>query len=226
MKFIIIGLGHFGSSLATQLTKMGHDVMGVDQSMSKVENFKEAITHTICLNATDAVAVRNLPVQDSDAVIVAIGEDEGANILATALIKQLKAPRLISRAVSPLHNTVLEAMGVDEIVHPEEETATRWAWKLNTQGVLDSIPLSPEYHIVEAYVPKRYVGKSIGEIGLLAKYNVIALTTMKVTEERNKLGSLIKRNKVQGVAGAGTVLEDGDVLVLYGHIKNIHKLIR
>jgi trk system potassium uptake protein TrkA len=226
MKFIIIGLGNFGSSLAVQLTQMGHEVIGVDNKMDKVENFKDAISHTICMNTTDMAAVRSLPVRNTDVVVVAIGEDEGANILTTAMMKQLKVKRLISRAVSSLHQTVLEAMQVDEIVHPEEETANRWAWKLNTEGVLDSIPLSPEYHIVEAYVPERYIGKTLGETGFVNQYNVVVLTTMTTTREQNEIGSLIMKNKVQGVASAKTVLSEGDVLVLYGHIRDIERLLK
>ena len=226
MKFIIVGLGNFGSSLAIQLTQMGHEIIGVDHNMDKVQNFKDSISHTICMNTTDITAVRNLPILETDVVIVAIGEDEGANILTTALMKQLKARRLISRAVSSLHKTVLEAMQVDEVVHPEEETANRWAWKLNTAEVLDSIPLSPEFHIVEAYVPERYIGKVLGDTDFVSQYNVMVLTTMKVTTERNDIGSMIMQDKVQGVAGAKTILQKGDVIVMYGHIQNIQRLLK
>jgi trk system potassium uptake protein len=225
MKYIIIGLGNFGSSLGAQLTKMGHEVIGVDQNMQKVEHFKESFSHTICLNSADATSVRNLPIRDADVVLVAIGENEGANILTTALMKQMKAKRLISRAVSPLHKTILEAMQVDEIVHPEEETANRWAWKLNLHKILESFPLSPDYHIVEAYLPEQYAGKTLEEAGFMRNYRVVVLSTMKVSEEKNELGSLIKKNKVQGVAHAKTKLEKGDVLVVYGHIRDIKRLL-
>jgi trk system potassium uptake protein TrkA len=225
MKIIIVGLGNFGSSLGGQLTKMGHEVIGVDRNMQKVEHFKESFSHTICLNSADATAVRNLPIRDADVVLVAIGEDEGANILTTALMKQMKAKRLISRAVSPLHKTILEAMQVDEIVHPEEETANRWAWKLNLHNVLESFPLSPDYHIVEAYLPEQFEGKTLEEAGFMRNYRVVVLSTMKVSEEKNELGSLIKKNRVQGVAHAKTKLEKGDVLVLYGHIRDIKRLL-
>lgn len=100
MKYIIIGLGNFGASLAQKLTKTGNEVIGVDSQMGKVNALKEKITHTICLDATDEQAISHLPVSGTDVVMVCIGEDEGANILATALMKRSKAKRLISRAVS------------------------------------------------------------------------------------------------------------------------------
>ncbi|MCO6499678.1 MAG: TrkA family potassium uptake protein [Vicingus serpentipes] len=226
MKYIIIGLGNFGSSLAEKLTKTGHEVIGVDSKMSKVEALKERITHTICIDCTDQQAVTHLPLKDTDVVIVCIGEDEGANIMATALMKRLKVKRLISRAVSPLHETVLEAMGVDEIVHPEEETADRWAKKLNLSGVVDSFDLTGEYSIIEATVPKKYVGQTLLEVGFRKNYNIVVMTTIKMTEEKNLIGVTRKVTKVQGVASSKTILNEGDILVMYGNIKDIERLLQ
>lgn len=226
MKFIIIGLGNFGSSLAEKLTQTGHEVIGVDSKMSKVEALKESVSHTICLDSTDQQAVTHLPLKDTDVVIVCIGEDEGANIMATALMKRLKVKRLISRAVSPLHETVLEAMGVDEIVHPEEETADRWAKKLNLSGVVDSFELTGDYSIIEATVPQRFVGQTIIEVGFRKNYDVVVMTTMKITEEKNLIGVKRKVTKVQGVASSKTLLSEGDILVMYGNVKNIERLLK
>lgn len=75
MKFIVFGLGHFGAALAIRLTEMGHEVIGVDNTMSRIEQLKNDITHTVCLNSTDKEAVSSLPLKDAHAVIVAIGED-------------------------------------------------------------------------------------------------------------------------------------------------------
>src|SRR5690554_1236994 len=105
MKYIILGLGNFGRALAIQLTERGHEVIGADKSMTKVEQLKEKVTHTICMDTTDVDAVEALPLKDVDAVIVAIGEDEGASLLTTALLKQLQVKRIIGRVVSDLQKT-------------------------------------------------------------------------------------------------------------------------
>jgi trk system potassium uptake protein len=225
MKYIIIGLGNFGASLAEKLTAMGNEVIGVDNNMSNVEAIKEKITHAINLDATDYNAVSNLPLKDTDIVIVGIGEDKGANIMATALMKQLHVRRLISRAVSPLQEMVLEAMGVDEIIHPEEETAERWSKKLNLEGVVDSFEITGEYSIVETEIPKEYDGRTLEDIGLKRNYNLIVLTTIKITTEKNQIGSRKKISNVQGVASAQTKLYYGDIMVLYGNNKDIKKLL-
>ncbi len=221
-----MGLGNFGSALAEKLTQTGNEVIGVDSKMTKVEALKERITHTICLDCTDPQAVTHLPVRDADIVIVCIGEDEGANLMATALMKRMNAKRLISRAVSPLHEMILQAMGLDEIVHPEEETAERWMKKLNLAGVVDSLELSDDYSIVEVTVPEQYIGKTLQEADFRNHYNLIALTTIQVTQEKNVLGSLHKVTKVHGVASPTTVLNAGDIIVFYGHIKDIERLLK
>ena len=226
MKYLIIGLGNFGASLAEKLTSMGNEVIGVDVNMSKVEVIKDKITHAIQLDSTDVTAVSNLPLSETDVVIVGIGEDKGANIMATALMKQLRVKRLISRAVSPLQETVLEAMGVDEIIHPEEETAERWAKKLNLQGVVDSFEVNKDFSIVEARVPAEYDGQTLDEVGLKRKYHVIILTTIKITREKNSLGAEREVSNVQGVATAKTVLYQGDVMVLFGHNQKIKQLLK
>jgi trk system potassium uptake protein TrkA len=226
MKYIIVGLGNFGSSLAERLTRKGHEVIGVDSKMDKVEALKEKITHTICLDCTDPQAVTHLPFGDTDIVFVAIGENEGANIMATALMKQLKIKRLISRAISPLHQTVLEAMGVDEIVHPEEETAERWAKKLHMRGVVDSFELTTNYNIIEATTPAAFIGKTIQEIAFRKNYNIVLLTIIKMVDQKNIFGTMRKEQEVQGVVSTRTVVEDGDILVMYGNIKDIQAVLK
>jgi trk system potassium uptake protein len=226
MKFIIIGLGNFGASLSVKLTSTGNEVIGVDNTMSKVEAMKGKLTHTMCLDCSDQQAITNLPLKEADVVIVCIGEDEGANLMTTALMKKMKVKRLISRAVNPLHETILDAMGIDEIVHPEEETAERWANKLDLPGIVDSFELSREFSIVEVVVPARYVDKKLGEIKFRRNYNILLLTVMKIEEEKNFIGVPRKVTVPQGVASSETMLREGDIVVFFGKLRDIQKFLK
>jgi len=226
MKYIIIGLGNFGASLAEKLTIQGNEVIGIDTRMNKVDALKEKISHTICMDATDEFTVTGLPLKDTDVVVVAIGEDQGANIMVTALFKNLDVKRLISRAINPLHEKVLQAIGVDEIVHPEEETAERWAKKLCLSGVVNSFELSDDYSIVELNLPLKYEGKTLSEINIRKKYNLLVLTTIKSSQVKSNIGRSLKETKVQGVASADLILEKDDVLVVYGANKDIQSLLK
>ncbi len=100
MKFIIIGLGNFGASLAIKLTAQGNEVIGIDIKHERITALKEHITHTISIDASDPIAFNSLPLKNTDVVVVAIGENEGANIMVTALCKEAEVKRLISRAVN------------------------------------------------------------------------------------------------------------------------------
>lgn len=227
MKYIIIGLGNFGASLAQKLTEQGNEVIGIDINMTKVEANKEKISHTIGMDATDEFTVEGLPLKDTDIVLVAIGEDQGANIMTTALLKKnMHVKRLISRAINPLHEKVLQALGVDEIVHPEEETAERWAKKLCLNNVVDSFVLSDHYSIIEAKVPSNYIGKTIREVGFRNDFNLLVLTIIKKVEVKSVLGKTTIDTQIQGVASADTVIEDEDILVLYGSNKDLQNFLK
>lgn len=226
MKYIIVGLGNFGASLAQKLTAQGNEVIGIDTSMSKVDTYKEKISHTICMDSTDEFTVSGLPLKETDIVIIAIGEDQGANVMTTALFKNLQVKRLISRAINPLHEKVLLAIGVDEIVHPEEETAERWAKKLCLNNVVDSFELTEDYSILEVNVPAAYVNKTLKEIGFRKNYNLLVLTTIKKVEVKSFLGNTSVESKVQGVAKPDLLLEADDIIVLYGSNKDLQNFLK
>lgn len=225
MKYIIVGIGNFGGYLAKRLTNLGHEVIGIDTSESKIETIKDSITHSIVMDATDQAAVKNLPLKDTDVVIIAIGEDIGASIMSTAIFKQLKSKRIIARAINDLHETVIQAIGVDEIIHPEEETADRLSKRLEMKGVLDSLEISDEYNIVEVKVPKRYVGMSVAKADIRKEYYLNILTIIKIEQKKNLLGINTPHKNVIGVVTPEYKFENEDVLLLFGKIKNIQDFL-
>ena len=224
MKCIVIGMGSFGAALAIKLTENGNEVIGVDNSMQRVEMHKDQISHVICLDATDQHAISNLPIADSDIVIVAIGENQGANIMATAAVKNLNAKRLITRSVNPLQKNVLLAMGLDEIINPEVESADRLAKKLCLTGLVDSFELDKDYSIVEIETPSKYIDKRLEEINFRKNHNLVILTTIKKMN-KSLLGISIKKKYVNGVATPSTILNKEDILVIYGHNKDIKNML-
>ena len=226
MKFIILGLGSFGSSLGIALTSQGHEVIGIDSNMQKVEAYKEVISHTICMSATDEYAVKGLPIIDTDIVIVAIGEDQGANVMATALFKTLKAKRLISRSINPLHETVLQAIGVDDIFHPEKESAMRWAKRLSLRYFVDSFELSDTFSMVEINIPQALVGKAVNELKLEQKFNIKLLSTLCYEEYEDSFGLMQSKPSIQGLVTPEQILQKNDVLVVYGANKHINQFLR
>lgn len=221
MQFIVIGLGNFGSALASKLTSLGHEVIGVDSDMHKVESFKNKITHTICLDCTDATALATLPLTDTDVAIVSIGEDFGASLLATALLQQMNVKRIISRSLSPLHKTILEAIGITELVHPEEESAERLAKTLDIADILDSFDLFSNYKVVEAALPERYMGQTVAEADLTARFGIKLLAVIKMIESRNVFGVGQTTPTVKEEIHPDTKFEEGDLIVVFGKVEKI-----
>src|SRR5690606_15898334 len=173
------------------------------------DELKEKITHAVRMDSTDADAMSALPLKDADAAIVAIGEDEGASLLTTALLKQLRVKRIIGRVVSDLQKTVLEAMDIDEYIMPEEESAARLAMRLDNLDIVDSFKVSERYSIIETKVPAKYIGLTLKEANLTNKYKVIVLTTIKSTEQLEDGKTKVNR-EATGIAHSDTVLAEGD----------------
>lgn len=225
MKFIVFGLGNYGAALSSKLVVLGHEVIGVDKKMELVEKLNHQITHAIAMDATSPDAIKGLPLKDVDAVINAIGEDEGVNIMTTALLVQSGVKRIICRVTSPLQQTVLEAMNIKEFVYPEGDSAERMAYKLDLKGVTDSFKISDKFKLIEVELPRRYIDKKIMEIDFLGRYHIQPVTIVREMQSRNILGTVRTTRVVQGVLTPQTVLHKGDKLLLFGEVLDLEKFM-
>lgn len=222
MKIIVIGLGNFGSAVASKLASLGHEVIGVDSIEQRVENIKDKITFAITVDCTDDAVLRTLPLNESDIVLVAIGEDLGASVLITALLKKHNVKRIVSRAISPIHKTILEAIGVIEILNPEEDSAERFVTKINLRNVIDSLNISEEYAVMEVLIPQKYVGIKVSEADLRKKYNINILT-IKQDIQKHILSKNIYETKIIGVISPDYIFQANDILIVFGHVADIKK---
>ena len=138
MKYLVIGLGNFGSTLAVTLTDMGHSVIGVDSNEHCIEEIKERIDLVYIMDATERVSLRSLPLDEIDCVIVAIGQSMDSSLRAVASLKELKVKNIIARALDTTHSSILRAMDVQKILIPESYAARIFAEKIlsNDSGEL------------------------------------------------------------------------------------------
>ncbi|MFN3783909.1 MAG: potassium channel family protein [Spirosomataceae bacterium] len=225
MKYIVIGLGNFGSTLAMRLTATGHEVFGVDSRMEIVELYKDKITHTICLDTSKEKSFTSLPIKETDVVVVAIGEDVGASIITTAMLKQKQAKRIIGRSINDLHEKVLEAIGLETIFNPEKLAAELFAKQLEVRGVIESFDISEDCSILEVEVPERYLGTPIGELNFQQKYN-LKLIALKHFERRvNLIGKTTKHARVDKEINPNHILDASDILVLMGSFHDFEKMV-
>jgi len=225
MKFIVFGLGNYGSSLSSKLVALGHEVIGVDRNLEITEKWKDHITHTIALDASSREAMQTLPLKDVDAAVISIGETPGISIMVAALLKQLGTERIICRVINPLQRTVLETMNIGEFVHPEADSAERMAYKLDLKGVIESYKISDDYQLLEVEVPPRYIGSRVSDIKFIEEYQIELVTVIRVEGQKNIFGGTQPVRKVQGIHIPNLELKKGDSLVLFGEVKKLEEFI-
>lgn len=212
-QFAVIGLGRFGSSVAKTLHKMGYEVLAVDRSEERIEEMSPYVTHAVVADATDEDALKELGIRNFDVVVVSIGQDIQASILATVILKELGVKYLVVKALSELHGKVLEKVGADRIIYPERDMGIRVANNLVSANMLDYIELAPNYSIIEVMAPPEFYGKTLRELALRARYGINIMA--------------IKRNEEIKVGpGADDVIQPGDILIAMGEDRQLDKLQR
>jgi trk system potassium uptake protein TrkA len=221
LTFAVIGLGRFGSAMATTLTELGQDVIGVDGNEERVQKHADTIRSAMQLDATDERALRAAGIQDVDVAVISIGENIEASLLAVMLVKDLGVPRIIAKAVTPLHGRILERIGVNRVIFPEREMAIRVAHSLVVANVLDYIELSRDFSIIEMPAPVEFAGKSLKELQLRNRYGL----TLIAIKRKSRAGE-----EVTNVAPtADDEILAGDVLALLGsneRLAQLDKLLR
>ena len=201
--YIVIGLGRFGQTLARQLCMLGAEVLAMDVRSDLVQQVAEDVTHAVVGDAQDKEVLRALGARDFDCAIIAIGSDLAASVLTTMNLKELEVPYIICKAHDETHRRVLEKLGVDRVIIPEQENAQRLARSLNSHNVLDYIELSEDYGILEVPAPKSWIGKTLKELNVRAKLgvNIIAVES---------------ENKTNVSPSADYQILEGDIMVVLG----------
>lgn len=201
--YLVIGLGRFGRAVSLQLCELGAEVLVMDVHSDLVQHVANDVTHAVVGDAQDKEVLKALGVRNFDCAIVAIGDNLAASVLITMNLKELEVPYIVCKAYDETHRRVLEKLGVDRVVIPEQEYAQRLGRSLFSHNVLEYIELSEEYGILEVPAPKPWVGKSLKELNVRAKLgvNIIAVES----------GA-----KTNVAPGADYVIQPADIMVVLG----------
>lgn len=209
--FAVIGCGRFGSSVATTLYHMGHEVMAVDSNEELVQSISEDVTHAVVVDVMNEIAVGELGLSNFDIVIVSIGSNVEASIMATIMAKEHGVKRVVAKATSDFQGKILAKVGADKVIYPERDMGVRLAHNLVSTNIIEFIELSPDYGMIEINPPKEWINKTLTELDLHSKHgiNVIAVRSgekININPERDYL------------------LEKDDLLVIVASTSAINKL--
>lgn len=204
--YVVVGLGRFGSETARQLSRLGCEVLAIDVKSELIQQIANDVTHAVVGDSRDKEVLRTLGVGEFDCAIIAIGDDLATSVLVTMNMKELGVPYLVCKAHDDTHRRVLEKLGANRVVIPEQENAARLARSLSSTNLLDYIELSEDYSIVELPAPRSWVDKTLKELDVRAKLGVNILA--------------VRRDSKMDVSPASDFsFRDGDIIVVLGDTK-------
>ena len=208
----VIGLGRFGSSLALELVKGGHQVLGIDNDDKIVQSLAGELTHVVTANTTDEDTLKELGLADLDCAVVAIGADLEASILTTSLLLQIGVKQLWVKANSTAHGRILEQIGAHHVIFPEYEMGRRVAHMVTGES-LDYVQIDEDFVMVKSVCPESFDGKDLAELKIRSTYKVTVVATKKP-------------DGVYKPAFPETVLNSGDHLVVAGGKKALDDFVQ
>ena len=175
--YAVIGLGQFGMSVAETLAESDCDVLAIDAREENIQEIADKVTYAVRADVREPEVLRTLGVQNVDVAVIAVAENMEASIMATMQAKELGVPYVLAKAMNALHGKILEKIGADRVIYPEQSMGLRVARNLMSGGFLDVFELSTEFSMAEFPVPTEWVGKSLQELQLRESHdlNVIAI---------------------------------------------------
>jgi trk system potassium uptake protein TrkA len=155
----------------------------LDRSQNNIDDIADKVHRALAVDVRDEEALASVIPDDLDEAVVSMGENLESSILCTLYLKRLKVPVIRVKALSDDHAVVLHQVGADEVIFPERETARRLAARILNPNLLDFVPLGGEYQVLEVRVPTAFVGRSLAEIDLRARYNVFVISILRPEPE-------------------------------------------
>lgn len=206
--FVVIGLGTFGSTVATELARFGNHVLGIDMDERSVGHVADEIAEAVIADGRDEDALREAGVGSYDTAVVAIGEDLEANILCTMNVKLLGVETIWVKAVNRTHHRILVRLGADRVIVVEQEIGQHIAQMLHNPLVRDYVSLGNGFHVVDLQVPERLDGQTVGDLGLSERFDLRCL-------------GLMRGGEFVGCESGETPLKAEDKLLILGRRKNL-----
>jgi len=213
MKFAVIGLGSFGSNIAKTLYEKGDEVLAVDEDKEKIKEVKNFVSHAVHMDAADKENLQAMGIKDMDVVIVSLGPEMEASILTVLYLNEMKAKRIVAKALTEDHAKILESVGATEVIYPEKDMAIKTALKLSCPNVLEYLPLISGFGIQEIAPPEKFIGKNLRDLDLRNKYGIQVIAIKELIPEKTTF-----------VPNADFVLKDSDILVIMGEDKQLEKI--
>lgn len=227
MRYLIIGLGIYGTNLAIDLTDMGHEVIAADKNAAKVEAIKDYVSTTYIIDSTEEASLEILPLKNVDLVIVAIGENFGASVKTVALLKKMNVKRIYARAIDDIHRAILEGMDIRQVLTPQQRAARDLVNEMAIGTNVDSLSVDGNSHVLKFELPELFHGMLYSELPLRTGYGLNLIAVCRRRREQNIIGVTQHPYRLLDIdADPALRVEPGDTVTCYGQESGFRKLFR
>ena len=213
MRYIIIGLGIYGTNLARDLSAMGHQVIGADINEANVQAVKDFVATTYVLDSTEADSLGVLPLNGVDVVIVAIGENFGASVKTVALLKKMGVKHIYARAIDELHQAILKCFDLERIITPEQTAARHLSREMELGTQVATLHVTENDFVARFQAPTQLLGTAYADLNL-EQYGMKLITVTRPTRRLNLIGVKTYDPVVLDLTAPDLKVEDGDVLIV------------
>ncbi|MDC7126014.1 MAG: TrkA family potassium uptake protein [Spirochaetales bacterium] len=212
-KFTVIGMGNFGYHVTKCLFNEGHEVLAIDSDRNLIQSISPLCSQAIEMDATDKEALETLGLENMDGVLVCVGNSLSNSILISLHLNEIGVKRIIVKALDDDHAKILRKIGVTDVIHPEREMAARLAKSLSHPNIIDFIPISEDFEVLQLTPPDDFQGKTLRDLNLRSKYGIQVIAVKHGDSGKNEL-----------IPEASYIVNSKDSLVILGENKNIKKI--
>jgi len=211
--FVVIGIGNFGYYTAQRLYELDREVMVIDQNKERIQSIKDQVSRAVVADATDREVLERLGVPDVDVAVVSVGDRMDISILITLYLKEMGVKEVVVKAVTEDHGKILEKIGASNVIFPERDSGVRLANSLSSSNVIEHLPLSEGYSILEIAASAKLVGKTLKELRLRNRFGIQVIAIKELVPDRMHMPP-----------DPDFVLKDSDLLIVVGQNESLESL--
>jgi trk system potassium uptake protein len=221
-RFVLIGLGAYGTEIARTLLEHDADIIVMDRDPVAVNQMKsEGSRYAVRIDNLDPAALAKF-IKPEDIVILSMGDAFEANILTIELLKGIGVKTIYARATKDIQYKVLEKMEITEILFPEKHEGRRFALKLLNRNFHFIDEFASDIFLIEVPVTEELAGKTILDHEIRTRFNVNIVGLKSPVDES---GDHEKFTTVY-VGFEKEVLELKHVLLVIGREDDLADLVR
>jgi trk/ktr system potassium uptake protein len=212
-RFIIVGLGNFGSSVAEALHLDGQEVIALDRNAELVDRIAPYVTRAAVGDGRDVRTLERIGGADADTGVVSTGDDITASVLSTLALRDVGVTDIYAKVISRDHSRVMERLGVTETIFPERESGLRLGKRISNQAILNYFRLGQGFSIQEMAVPDGWIGRTLRQLQLPKNFKISVIAVHDVL-----------RDEMIPVPDPDAMLKESDTLLVAGDEESLKRV--